>query len=61
MFLQDNGAEFKNEQLMAVFNTLSIKHIYSNPYYPKGNSRIESVHNFLKFATEKFTDSSQLE
>ena len=45
---QDNGTEFKYEQLMSMFNSLGIKHIYSNPYYPKGNSRIENVHNFLK-------------
>ena len=29
--LQDNGTEFKNEQLMSVFNSLHINHIYSNP------------------------------
>ena len=33
--LQDNGMEFKNEQLISLFNTLGIKHIYSNPYYLK--------------------------
>ena len=47
--LQDNGARFKNEQLMSVFDTLGIRHIYSNPYYPQGNGRIENVHNFLKY------------
>ena len=46
--LQDNGTEFKNDQLMSVFDTLGIKHSYSNPYYPQGNKRIENVHNFLK-------------
>ena len=45
--LQDNGTEFKNDQLMSLFDTLGIKHIYSNPYYPQGNGRIENVHNFL--------------
>ena len=59
--LQDNGTRLKNEQLMSVFNSLSIKHIYKNPYYPKGNSRIENVHNFLKCTIVKFTYSSQLE
>ena len=55
--LQDNSNQFKNEEVMSVFNSLGIKHIYSNPYYPKGNSRIENVHNFLA----KFTYGSQLE
>ena len=59
--LQDNGTEFKNEQLLSVFNTLGIKHIYSNPYYPQGNGRIEHVCNFLKHTITKFTYGSQLE
>ena len=58
--LQDNGTKFKNEQLMSVLDMLGIKHIYSNPYYPQGNGRIENVHNFLKHTISKFTYSSQL-
>ena len=46
--LQDNGTNFKNEQLMSVFNTLGIKCIDSNPYYPQGNGRIENIHKFHK-------------
>ena len=56
--LQDKSTEFKNEQFMSVFNSLGIKHIYSNPYHPKGNSRIENVHNFLKHSIARFTYSS---
>ena len=59
--LYDNGAELKNDQLMSVFDSLGIKHIYSNPYYPKGNSRIEKVHSFLKHTIAKFMYDSQLE
>ena len=32
--LHNNGTEFKNKQLMSVFDTLGIKGIYSSPYYP---------------------------
>ena len=46
---------------MSIFNLLGIKYIYSNPYYPEGNSRIENVHNFLKCTIAKFTYGSQLE
>ena len=46
---------------MSVFDTLGIKHIYSNPYYPQGNGRIENVHYFLKCTIAKFTYGSQLE
>ena len=59
--MQDNGTEFNNEQLISVFDNLSIKHIYSNPYYPKGNSKIDNVHNLLKCTIMKFTYDSQLE
>ena len=53
--------EFQNEQHMPMFDNLGIKHIYRNPYYPKGNSRIENVHNFLKHTIAKFMYNSQLE
>ena len=33
--------EFKNSQLVATFKSLGIKPIYSNPYRPQGNSRLE--------------------
>ena len=46
---------------MSVLDSLGIKHIYSNPYYPKSNNRIENVHNFLKCTIAKFTYGSQLE
>ena len=59
--LWDNGREFTNGQLMSVFNTLDIKYIYSNPYYPQGNGRIENVHNFLKHTIAKFIYGSSLE
>ena len=44
-----------------MFNTLGIKSIYSNPYYPQGNGRIENVNNFLKHTIVKFIYGSQLE
>ena len=59
--LQNNDTEFRNEHLMSVIYSLGIKHIYSNPYYPKGNSRMENIHNFLKCTIAKFTYDSQLE
>ena len=59
--LQDNGTKFKNKQLMSVLDTLGIKHIYHNQYYPKGNSRIEKIHNFWKCTIAKFMYGSQLE
>ena len=46
---------------MSVFDSLGIKCIYSNPYYPKGNGRIENMHNFLKCTIAKFRYGNQLE
>ena len=60
LFLQDNGTEFKKEQLMSIFDSLGIKHTHTNLYYPRGNSRIENVDNFLKCTIAKFTYGSQL-
>ena len=41
-----------------VLKQLGIKHIYSNPYRPQGNSHIEHIHNFLKRTLTKFLSSS---
>ena len=59
--MQDNGTEFKNKQLKSICDTLGIKQIYNNLYYPRGNHRIENVHNFLKRTMVKFMHGSQLE
>ena len=56
--LLDNGLELKNSQINTVLKPLGIKHIYSYPYRPQGNSRIENVHNFLKRTLSKFLSSS---
>ena len=42
----------------AVLTQLGIKHIFSNPYRPQGNSHIENIHNFLKRMLTKFLSSS---
>ena len=59
--LQDNDTGFKNSQLITTFKSLGIKPIYSNPYRPPGNSRLESAHNFLKHTISKFLYNSTLE
>ena len=50
--------EKKNSQMNTVLKQLGIKHIYSNPYRPQGNSRIKNFHNFLKRTLTKFLSSS---
>ena len=59
LFYKKMVPNLKKEQHMSVFDTLGMKYIYSNPYYPQGNGRIENVQNFLKCTVAKFTYSSQ--
>ena len=59
--LSDNGCELKNNQLNMVLKQLGIKHIFSNPYRPQGNSHIKNIHNFLKRTLTKFLSSSDAE
>ena len=59
--VQDNSTKFENSQLVATFKLLGIKPIYSSPYRPQGNSRLENMHNFLKCTISKFLHSSMLE
>ena len=58
--LSDNGSELKNNQMNTDLKQLGIKHIYSNPYRPQGNSQIENIHNFIKRTLTKFLSSSDV-
>ena len=52
--LTDNGTEFKNKLIDEVCEQLGVKHkIYSPPYRPQSNGRIESFHYFLKACISK--------
>ena len=45
----DNGTEFKNDLLSRVAEQLGVERkIYSPPYRPQSNGRIEGFHKFLK-------------
>ena len=46
--LSDNGTEFKNKLFEQVARELGIEHkVYSPPYHPASNGRIEGFHSFL--------------
>ena len=52
--LSDNGTEFKNELFTTVAKKLGVEHkIYSPPFHPKSNGRIEGLHHFLKACLAK--------
>ena len=52
--LSDNGTEFKNKLMEGVSEELGVEcKIYSPPYRPQSNGRIESFHYFLKACIAK--------
>ena len=52
--LSDNGTEFSNKLFEAVAKELGVEHkIYSPPYRPQSNGRIEGFHAFLKMCLVK--------
>ena len=51
--LSDNGMEFKNNLMDQVLQQLGIDRIFSAPYYPKSNSKLEVLNKYLKPALKK--------
>ena len=52
--LMDNGSEFKNNLFSRVVEQLGVERkIYSPPYQPQSNGRIEWFHKFLKSCLAK--------
>ena len=52
--LSDKGTEFKNQLFEKIAKELDVKHkIYTAPYRPSSNGRIEGFHNFLRVCISK--------
>ena len=52
--LTDNGKEFKNALLNEVAKEIGVEHkIYSPPYHPQSNGKIEAFHYFLTACMSK--------
>ena len=47
--LSDNGTEFKNQLFDKVTKDLGIERIFSVPYHPQSNGKLETFHKFHKF------------
>ena len=57
--LSDNGTEFSNKLFETVAKELGVEHkIYSSPYRPQSNGRIEGFHAFLKTCLAKHVSPS---
>ena len=46
--LLDSGTEFKNSLMDQVLHQLGIDRIFSAPYHPKSNGKLEVFHKYLK-------------
>ena len=52
--LSDNGTEFKNKMFKQVAKELELEYkLYTPPYHPASNDRIEEFHTFLKACITK--------
>ena len=57
--LSDNGTEFKNQIFDKVMKDLGIKRIFSAPYHPQSNGKLETFHEFLKPTLKKMCADDQ--
>lgn len=51
--LSDNGTQFKSELMSQLHRLLGVKPLFTTPYHPSGNGRIERFHSTLKAALRK--------
>ena len=57
--LSDNGTEFKNQTFDRVTKDLGIERIFSAPYHPQSNGKLETFHKFLKPTLKKMCAEDQ--
>ena len=54
--LSDNGTEFKNNLMEQVLKQLGIERIFSAPYHPQSNGKLEVFHKYLKPTLRKLCE-----
>ena len=54
--LSDNGMEFKNNLMDQVLQQLGIDRIFSAPYQPQSNGKLEVFHKYLKPILKKLCE-----
>ena len=54
--LSDNGTEFKNNLMDQVLKQLGIEWIFSAPYHPQSNGKLEAFHKYLKATLKKLCE-----
>ena len=54
--LSDNGTELKNNLMDQVLKQLGIERIFSAPYHPQSNGKLEVLHKYLKLTLKKLCE-----
>ena len=54
--LSDNGTEFKNNLMDQVLKQLGIEWIFSAPYHPQSNGKLDVFHKYLKPTLKKLCE-----
>ena len=54
--LSNNGTEFKNNLMDQVLMQLGIERIFSAPYHPQSNGKLEVFHKYLKPTLKKLCE-----
>ena len=54
--LSDNGTNLKNQLMDKVLQQLRIECIFSTPYYPQSNRKLEVFHKYLKPTLKKLCE-----
>ena len=57
--LLDNGTEFKNQLMDQILQQLGIDCIFSAPYQPQSNQKLEVFHKYLKPTLQKLCEKVQ--
>ena len=55
--LLDNGTEFKNQLMDQVLKQLGIDRIFSAPYHPQSNGKLEVFHKYLQPTLKKLCEN----
>ena len=58
--LSHNGTDFKNHLMDQVLQQLGIEHIFSAPYHPQSNGKLEVFHKYLKPILRKLCEKDPL-
>ena len=54
--MSDNGTEFKNNLMDQILKQLGIECIFSAPYHPQSNGKLEVFHKYLKPILKKLCE-----